>query len=260
MGWEQADEGWGARAKDWAYLMETAWWPEFDLVLRDAGVGESTRYLDVCCGSGLAAQMAAWRGADVHGLDASGRLLDIARARTPDGDFRHGDMHDLPWNDGMFDVVTSFRGIWGPNDQAVVEAARVLRPGGTFAVSFFPADHPVAWDRWWAAIARISEHEVAHSAALGSIAADGRVEEMCEAAGLVPGERRLARFEIEGGPEVEDFVRATVSAGPTWVAIQERGQDDVEEATRREFGPIWDEKVGLRIEVAIEYVVATKPA
>ena len=86
------------------------------------------------------------------------------------------------------------------------------------------------------------------------------VEEMCEAAGLVPGERRLARFEIEGGPEVVDFVRATVSAGPTWVAIQERGQEDVEEATRREFGPIWDEKVGLRIELAIEYVVATKPA
>ena len=23
MGWEQADEGWGARAKDWAYLEDT---------------------------------------------------------------------------------------------------------------------------------------------------------------------------------------------------------------------------------------------
>ena len=33
MGWEEVDEGWGSRAKDWAYLMEPAWWPEFDQVL-----------------------------------------------------------------------------------------------------------------------------------------------------------------------------------------------------------------------------------
>ena len=96
MGWEEVDEGWGARAKDWAYLFETRWWPEPDDVLRVAGVGEGTRYLDVCCGSGLAAQMAGRRGAVVHGLDASDRLLAVARARTPAGDFRHGDMHALP--------------------------------------------------------------------------------------------------------------------------------------------------------------------
>ncbi len=259
MGWEEADKGWGARAKDWAYLMESTWWPEFDRVLRDAGVGEGGRHLDVCCGSGLAAQMAAWRGAEVCALDASERLLNIARARTPEADIRHGDMHDLPWGDGVFDTATSFRGIWGPNQQAVDEVARVLRPGGTFGVSFFPMDAPSAWDDWWVAIARVSEHEQAQSAALGSIAESGRVEEMCEAAGLVPGERRLIRFEIEGGPEVEDFVRATLSAGPTWTAINERGQDDVEEATRRLFEPMWDPEVGLRIGTAVEYLVATKP-
>ena len=35
MGWEEVDEGWGARAKDWAYLMEPAWWPEFEQVLHE---------------------------------------------------------------------------------------------------------------------------------------------------------------------------------------------------------------------------------
>ena len=83
MGWEEVDEGWGRLARDWAYLMEPSFWPEFDQVLRDAGVGEGTRYLDVCCGSGLAAQMAGRRGAVVHGLDASQRLIAIAAARSP---------------------------------------------------------------------------------------------------------------------------------------------------------------------------------
>ena len=69
MGWEEVDEGWGRLARDFAYLMEPSWWPEFEQVLRDTGVGEGTRYLDVCCGSGLAAQMAGRRGAVVHGLD-----------------------------------------------------------------------------------------------------------------------------------------------------------------------------------------------
>ena len=259
MGWEEVDEGWGSRAKDWAYLMEPAWWPEFDQVLRDAGVGAGTRYLDVCCGSGFAAQMAGRRGAEVHGLDASDRLLAIAEARTAEGDFRHGDMHDLPWKDGTFDVVTSFRGIWGSNDQAVVEAARVLEPGGTFAVTFFPIDEPAPWDQWWVSIAKVSDHELEVGRILGSIGEEGRVEKMCEATGLVPGERRFVRFDVEMGPEVEDLVRASVSPGATYMAVKERGLDVVEEALRRDFTPLWDEVVGLRIGVVIEYLLATKP-
>jgi SAM-dependent methyltransferase len=168
-------------------------------------------------------------------------------------------MHDLPWDDESFDVVTSFRGIWGANDQAVVEAARVLKPGGTLAVTFLPMDEPAPFDQWWVSIAKVSDHEKEVGQILGSIGSEGRVEEMCEAAGLVPGERQRIRFEFEGGPEVEDFVRASLSAGPTYTAVQERGQDDVEDALRRDFTPLWDEALGLRIGVVVEYLVATKP-
>lgn len=156
-------------------------------------------------------------------------------------------------------MVTSFRGIWGPNDQAVVEAARVLRCGGVFAVTFFPTDDPVPWDQWWSSIAKTSDHEIAVGVALGSIADEGRVEEMCEAAGLVPGPRRLVHFEVEV-PEVEDFVRGSLSAGPAWTAIKERGQGDVEKTLRRDWAPMWNETVGLRVGAAVEYLVATKPA
>ena len=53
---------------------------------------------------------------------------------------------------------------------------------------------------------------------LGSIGEEGRLEEMCEAAGLVPGERRFVRFDVEMGPEVEDLVRASNSPGATYMA------------------------------------------
>ena len=52
------------------------------------------------------------RGAVASGLDASEALVAIARARTPSGDFRVGDMFALPFADAAFDVATSFNGIW----------------------------------------------------------------------------------------------------------------------------------------------------
>ena len=44
----------------------------------------------------------------MSGLDAAEALLDVARKRTPSGDFRQGEMEELPFADGTFDVVTGF--------------------------------------------------------------------------------------------------------------------------------------------------------
>ena len=41
-------------------------------------------------------------------------MTSHSRAAEPDADMQAGDMHALLWVDGTFDVVTSFRGIWGP--------------------------------------------------------------------------------------------------------------------------------------------------
>jgi SAM-dependent methyltransferase len=67
------------------------------------------RVLDVGCGTGdpMAAYMAA-RGFRVVGIDASRAMLDIARARFPAGDWRHGDMRAL-------DLPERFDGILGWN-------------------------------------------------------------------------------------------------------------------------------------------------
>ena len=77
------------------------------------GLGDGDRLLDAACGSGLALELARARGVTCAGIDAAQRLVAVAQDRNPEGDIRVGDMEALPWEDATFDVVTSFRGIWG---------------------------------------------------------------------------------------------------------------------------------------------------
>jgi len=126
---------WGGRARDWAELQEPQFRAGYDAVLAAAGLGPGQRFCDVGCGSGLAARLAADRGADVSGLDAAASLLAIARERVPGGDFRLGDMEDLPFDAGRFDLVAGFNSFQYAADpaHALREACRVAKPGGRVA-------------------------------------------------------------------------------------------------------------------------------
>jgi ubiquinone/menaquinone biosynthesis C-methylase UbiE len=127
---------WGARANDWADIQEGTVRPVYEAVLDRTHVKSGTRFLDVGCGAGMAAQIAAARGAEVSGIDAAPALLDIARLRTPGGDFRLGDLEELPFGDGCFDVVTGFNSFQyaGNPTVALGEARRVTKPGGAVAI------------------------------------------------------------------------------------------------------------------------------
>src|ERR1700736_6288201 len=135
--WAEAGRGRGARAMEWAYLLEPYARPANELLFDRVGVGDGVRLLDIACGSGFAAQLASGRGALVTGLDAAEALVTIARARTPTGDFRVGDMFALPFADGTFDVTTSFNGIWKGYEGALSEARRVLVPEGQLGLTFW---------------------------------------------------------------------------------------------------------------------------
>jgi SAM-dependent methyltransferase len=60
------------------------------------------RTLDIACGTGFLTRHL--RG-DVVGLDASGRMLEVARAQAPQVRFEQGDALSLPFEDGAFDRV-----------------------------------------------------------------------------------------------------------------------------------------------------------
>jgi SAM-dependent methyltransferase len=140
---------WSARARDWADIMEPANRLLFDSALEAARIRPQTRFLDVGCGSGLVAHLAAERGALVSGLDAAEAFVEIARERTPHGDFRVGEMEDLPFADGEFDVVAAFNSMqFAANaGRAMREAARVGAPAATFLLALWGDPERAAWGR-----------------------------------------------------------------------------------------------------------------
>src|ERR1700674_4372917 len=99
---------WSGAPRDWAELQEPLFAPIYEAVLKAANVKSGDKVLDVGCGSGLFCQLAAKRGAQVAGVDAAPKLIEIARERTPKGDFHVGEMEELPFADKTFDLVTGF--------------------------------------------------------------------------------------------------------------------------------------------------------
>lgn len=88
-------------------------------------VGSGMRLLDVGCGAGMAAQLAAARDAQVGGLDISSASIEIARKRTPAGDSRVGEMEELPFADRAFNAVTSFNAFqYAADPVSALRAAR----------------------------------------------------------------------------------------------------------------------------------------
>jgi SAM-dependent methyltransferase len=64
------------------------------------------RTLDVACGTGF---LTSHLQGDVVGLDASERMLEVARRQAPQARFEQGDALSLPFADGAFDrVFTSY--------------------------------------------------------------------------------------------------------------------------------------------------------
>jgi ubiquinone/menaquinone biosynthesis C-methylase UbiE len=104
------------------------------------GITPGTRLLDVACGSGQLALIAARAGAIVHGCDIAANWIEKARARASaeglDASFDVGDAEDLPYRDAEFDAVVSVVGaMFAPRPEVVAaELIRVCRPGGMIAM------------------------------------------------------------------------------------------------------------------------------
>lgn len=103
------------------------------------------RVLDVGCGSGQLALMAARDGFNTTGVDIAENLIASARDRASAEQLRArfevGDAEALPFPDGSFDVVVSLIGaMFAPRPELVAqELLRVCAPGGTIAMANWTA-------------------------------------------------------------------------------------------------------------------------
>ena len=111
------------------------------LVTDVAGIAAGDRVLDVACGNGNAALLAAQLGAQVIGLDFEPALLEEARARVERAGAAvtlvTGDATELPFPDEQFTAVISVFGVMYAPDQARAarELARVCARGGRAALA-----------------------------------------------------------------------------------------------------------------------------
>jgi demethylmenaquinone methyltransferase/2-methoxy-6-polyprenyl-1,4-benzoquinol methylase len=134
------------------------WWYWQWSFRRLAAIQPGDRVLDVGCGTGelaLLAARAAGRAGQVVGVDIAEGMLGVCRQKIaghPLADrlrFLRADAQGLPFPDSSFDAVISgfmLRNV-ASLDRALAEMVRVLRPGGRLAV--MELTHPPS--RWVAA-------------------------------------------------------------------------------------------------------------
>jgi len=252
------DEGWGRKAVDFATLSEPANCREYVAMHHRLGVDAGDRLLDVACGSGLALELAGLRGASCAGIDASPRLVAVARDRNPGGDIRTGDMNALPWDAGSFDVVTSFRGIWNTTPGAVAEIYRVLRPGGRVGITVW-GHIKVSTGAWALTPFRLAtEEKVGNQAAMVSLGRPGAGEQLLGAHGFTGIERVAVPFAMEfADPEL--YARALAATGPGYEAMLNAGEDGFRRTAVELARAQQRDGLPLRAEINVVGYLARKP-
>lgn len=256
--WQIAGDAWSHAAIDWAYRFEPYARDAIEHVFDATGVGPYTDLLDLACGSGYALGVAERLGARTAGLDAAAGLVDIARRRAPNTELVVGSMFDLPWSDESFDTVTSFNGIWGGCQDAVDEAFRVLRPGGSIALTFWGPGHSLDLRDFFIVIGSTAPGVAEEMVGLASIGAPGVCEAMLESAGFVVGERGETEAIIEA-PDAHTLWRTLRSPGVVLPSLEHVGEAELTAQVFAAVDPFRAPDGSYRLVNALTHVVARKP-
>lgn len=117
-----------------------------EAIVAAADAGDGDDWLDVGCGTGELAFLAAASGASITGVDLSPVLVETARRQGTERGleipFEVGDVERLPYDDAAFDVVSSSVGaIFAPDHaQAAKELGRICKPGGRLLLTAWTAE------------------------------------------------------------------------------------------------------------------------
>ena len=251
-------ELWSVQARNWANFIEKFHTPLYRSVFDRVGVSRGTRLLDVGCGAGLAAQLAAELGAQVSGIDAAPAFVEIARERVPEGDFRVGDMEELPYAEASFDVVTGFNSFQHAANPvaALSEAKRVVRRGGRVAVVIWGRPQDCDHAPVMGAIAALLPSSPTRAEGPFALSEPGRLEALLEEAGLqVEDSGEIAStFEWQ---DSETAWKAISSAAPTVMAVRYAGEEKVKQVVFDSLLPFRTSTGGYREENTFRYVIAT---
>jgi SAM-dependent methyltransferase len=130
---------WSIAPDNWSQHFEPWFLPMYRKVLEQLQLNEDHLLLEAGCGSGMFSYLAIKAGAQLIGVDAAPGLLEVARRRNPQNNFMEEDLEALPFNENSFHVVTGFNSFQyaGSFEKALVEAKRVLKPGGRLVLAIW---------------------------------------------------------------------------------------------------------------------------
>jgi ubiquinone/menaquinone biosynthesis C-methylase UbiE len=155
------------------YMVPTLFTPWAQELLARAALHAGERVLDVACGTGIVARLAAQRvgpSGYVMGVDLNAAMIETARTQTPPAgapvEWREGDAHALPCADATFDVVCCQQGLqfFPDKPHALREMHRVLGPGGRLVLSVWRS---LPYNPYGRALADAMERHVGAAAGTG---------------------------------------------------------------------------------------------
>lgn len=192
------------------------------MLLDRVGPERGQTVLDVACGTGIVARLAAERVGEsghVTGLDRDSAMLAVARANAPRAcaplAWRVGDALALPFAAGAFDVVLCQQGLQFFPDRlgALREMKRVLAPGGRFGTCLWQSSD---FDPFTIAAGEALARHVSREAAEQATYTYGDADELralIEAAGFREAEVSPLTVSRRMGPPAESIPLFFASSG-----------------------------------------------
>tara|TARA_B100000315_G_scaffold249789_1_gene281551 strand:+ start:337 stop:1122 length:786 start_codon:yes stop_codon:yes gene_type:complete len=228
---EKQGKLWGAAVEDWAELGDPKHQPYWRAMLADMNVSRGTCLLDTGCGAGGGSKMAVELGATVFGLDASEAMISFAQKFVPEGDFRVGELEELPFDDDYFDAVMAANSVQyaeNPNN-ALKEIRRVCKPEGKVSVCTWDVAEKNEMRFLMGAIRDLLPDPPPSGRGPFALAEAGKLEGFVEDAGLrvVSGESVPVVYHFES---LEIFIRAQCASGANQIPLSTIGEKDFRQA------------------------------
>jgi SAM-dependent methyltransferase len=246
--------------------------PWAEVLLDEVGVTAGSRVLDVACGPGTVARLAAVRvgpSGQVTACDLSPAMLAVAEAKAPlvgaaTITYRQCPADGLDVPDEAFDVALCQQGLQFFPDRvaALTEMRRALQPGGRAGVSVWCAiEECPFWDALASAVGAVlgKDAESGFRGGPWGLPDPGELARLFDDAGFTEARvvRRTLPVVFDGGPAQLVATLQAASVGAEVAALDDRGRAELLAAAEEALAPFLDDG-RVESEAATHIVVARR--
>ncbi len=223
---------WGQRTGDWATIQEPTGKLGYEYALNFIKLLPSHKILDIGCGTGYFANLAAQSGADVTGFDATAAFIEEAKLRNASVHFLTGEMEELPFSDAAFDAVSGFNSFqYAANvKNALLQAKRVLKNNGKLVAMIWGNKEECEAALYLKAIGSLMPPPAPGAPGPFALSENHLLENILSEIGLDV----LDSADVDSiwdYPNMDTALKGLLSAGPIAKAIEFSGYDKVLQTT-----------------------------